>query len=211
MVKFTEQIADIFKDKLNLDNDTTEIIDFGLKYVFLTLANLAVVLFIGWLLGYLGAVVAVVAGNAGLRIFAGGAHCSSPGRCLVLGALTIPFLGKGAAIFAPLLMPYYGFIEGLIFLCVLALTWKLAPVDSPAKPVLTERHRKRLRLFSFLAVAALTFFSVFFWQKGDYAISLGLLLGMVWEAFMLTRWGYKFTGAADRLLSFSIGKGCKNS
>ena len=136
-----------------------------------------------------------------LRSFAGGAHCNSPARCTIVTAFTFSLIGLAAdrlEAWQPLNLRLYILSTTLVTLSAVLLK---APVDSPAKPILTQQHRRFLRRLSLLTVTALAVLQLIFQANAvsdEIIIATGL--GMLWEALMLTGPGHGLMFVLDYLL-----------
>ncbi|MEW6574674.1 MAG: accessory gene regulator B family protein, partial [Bacillota bacterium] len=134
--------------------------------------------------------------------FSGGAHAKSPLTCILLGTFITPLLGKAAALTAPFLTPSgIGLIIAAGFLPSLVVIWRLAPVDSPAKPVAAPEQRRKLRFLSVTGVLLITAAQLVYLLKGQaHPILLAISLGLWWQAFTLTRSGHWFATFTDNII-----------
>ena len=207
-INFTKSTAAYLKEKLNLTPDEEEVALYGLQIVIYTLAGFLTIFLAGWLLGCFWTTLAVCLTAVFLRLFTGGAHSHSPLTCTLLGMVMVPLLGKIAAITTPFftalslaLIVFPGFILSLIII------WRLAPVDSPAKPIPSPDYRQRLHFLSIAAVLLLTAGQSFLLIKGQApAVVLALSLGLWWQAFALTRAGHRFATFTDNFKLRKEGK-----
>lgn len=155
----------------------------------------------GYLLGCFWTTLAVALTAFVLRLFSGGAHSSSPLTCSLIGMVIVPLLGKTAAVAAPFLNPVSlsvivisGFIPSLL------INRRLAPVDSPAKPINDMKKRRKLRLLSGLAVLVLTVVQLVLSFFGLIpSIVLAVSLGLWWQTFSLTGAAHRFAAFIDNL------------
>jgi len=207
-LNFTKNTAVYLKEKLNLTPDEEEVALYGLQILIYTLIGLLTICLGGWLLGCFWTTLAVCLTAAGLRLFTGGAHSSSPLICTLLGMVMIPLLGKIAAVTAPLFTSLSLFlIVAPGFILSLIIIWRLAPVDSPAKPITSIEHRKKLHFLSIAAVLLLTVGQSFLLIKGQaLTVVLALSLGLWWQAFALTKAGHRFATFTDNFKLRKEGK-----
>lgn len=198
----TRPAAACLREKLNLTPEEEEIALFGLQTITYPTVGFLCILFAGWLLGCLQTALAAAVTAFSLRLFSGGAHARSPLTCILLGMIITPLLGKAAALTAPLLSPSgLGLIIAAGFLPSLALFWRLAPVDSPAKPVAAPEQRRKLRFLSVTGVLLITAAQFVLLLKGqDHSILLAMSLGLWWQAFTLTRSGHRFAAFTDDIM-----------
>lgn len=204
---FLQKIAENIAEQINLDRDSQEVFLYGMQVFCVTVSGLMAALVFGWFLNCFTETLIATGSVALLRTFAGGAHCTSPVRCTIVTAIVFPMLGK-ASILMGVLQPFnalhYTVLTGL-----LALTgaFLLAPADSPAKPISTERHRKILRFFSLAAVILITAGTVILQHQNliqkTFIYSTGL--GLLWQTFILTKSGHTFMDWLDKgLKNFNI-------
>lgn len=199
------------KNKLNLDNDSGEVIAFSLELLFLTLVNITLVLLVSWITDSFKESLIVLTVIFLLRSFSGGAHCSSAVRCTILSILLIPSFGA-LSIFTS----QYTSQTFLIFLSVFCILLSftsisiLAPVDSPAKPIVSFSHRRKLRIlsFSFLAFIVLIQF-VLIELKPESATSfiIAINISIFWQSLMLTKQGHTVINGCDKFLIYLFKKG----
>lgn len=200
-LNLTRAVAAYLKEQLNLTPDEEEIALFGLQTILYPAVGLSLNLFAGWLWGCFRTTLVVALTVLSLRLFSGGAHARSPLSCALLGMIVIPALGKVAAVTAPLFTPWgLTLTVAAGFLPVLVLTARLAPVDSPAKPVTALSKRRQLRSFSLLVVLLVSAgqFLLLFSGKAA-ALVLAASLGLWWQTFTLTRAGHRFATILDNL------------
>ncbi|CEP66210.1 Accessory gene regulator B [Moorella glycerini] len=195
--------AAYLKEKLNLTPEEEEIALYGLQVIIYPLISLLSISLVGWLLGCLYTPLAATLTGAFLRLWSGGAHSRSPLTCTLLGAVVSPALGKISLVVAPLLNSFHLFIIVILgSLLSLAFVWRLAPVDSPAKPLLSPEYRQRMRRLSvtsifFIAVVQIVLLAT----AGVPAVVLALSLGLWWQTFTLTRAGHRFATLIDEIIS----------
>ncbi|OAT87052.1 accessory gene regulator ArgB-like protein [Desulfotomaculum copahuensis] len=195
-------------EKLSRSADEMEIASYGLQMLALTAADLIAVLLVGWLLGCLTETLAVLLVAGLLRSFSGGAHSNSPLRCLIFGALAVPALGKIAATGAPLLPSAVLMAVITVGLLVsLPVVWRLAPVDSPAKPITSPHHRRNLHHLSVAGVVAVALLQSIMLLNQRPDLILAMEFGLLWQVFSLTTTGHRLLARLDRLLSLNLIRG----
>ncbi len=208
MVRFTpsRELAGYLRKTLALTEEQEEIAAYSLLILFQTVVSMLGISLVAWLAGCLSAALAALFTSAFLRSFSGGAHCTSPARCTILSILTVPLFGTLATNLTPF------FPRPLLALVILtggalafAVVWRLAPVDSPAKPITSPRERQRFRYLSVSAVAGIvTLQSVLlgFHASNMAALILAAEMGMLWQVFSLTRIGHRFVARIDKIFNF---------
>jgi len=198
------RIAGYLKKELELTADQEEVALYSLEiiiYGFLTFLAVGVV---DWLLGCRGAALIVLSTIIFLRSFSGGGHSDNPFSCIVASVILTALSGKLAILTAPLLSNYllvvliiFGF--GLSFF----LNWRLAPVNSPAKPLASESGRRRFWVLSWATVILVFMIQVgllyFIPLNKSAAAILAMEAGLLWQAFSLTEAGHRFFALTNYL------------
>lgn len=202
----SRQIAGYLRKTLALTEEQEEIAAYSLLLLFQTIISLLAISIVAWLAGCLPATLAAVVTSALLRSFSGGAHCTSAARCTFLSTLLAPLLGKLATNLAPF------FSRPFLALMVMAggaiafiSVWRLAPVDSPAKPITSLRERQRFRFLSATAVVGIVALQLALLTLSfstPVSIILAVEAGMLWQVFSLTVFGYRVVARIDKLLNF---------
>ncbi|MBE3580275.1 MAG: accessory gene regulator B family protein [Thermoanaerobacteraceae bacterium] len=120
--------------------------------------------------------------------------------CTLVGMALFPLLGKIADAAAPG-MGASGLLLVLAAVSAVCLSTvvRMAPVDSPAKPILSADCRRNLRRLSVAAVILITAAQVALLKAGAYNLVLALSLGLGWQTFSLTRAGHRFAAFVDKL------------
>lgn len=195
-------IANYLGDRLGLDGKTRNVVRFGAENLSLQVASLTGVVLCAWLLGCLRETLMVTSVVIVFRSTTGGAHLTAPLRCTVMTVVTIPALGKSAQALASWDPLIPGFLA-IVTLIALVAVLTLAPVDSPAKPIRTALHRRRLRRLAVLVVLAVSIVAGVHLMTGSlYGSPLAgaTALGLLWQSFMLTGPAHAVLRGVDRAL-----------
>jgi len=149
------------------------------------------------LLGVLPQTLVALTASALFRLPAGGAHCTSYGRCLIGSLFAFTMIGILAKLSGGL-----GSWTSPVFYITLGLaavvTLLRVPVDNPCRPMLETRERLRMKkwawgvLAGYVMVASMLSLS----QDMVLAASLGILLQLV----TLLPMGYKWMAGLDGFL-----------
>ena len=206
MFALPRQIAGHLKSNLGLTGEQEEVARYTLEVVIYGAYALLGAALAGWALGCLGPTLVVALTVFVLRCFSGGAHSNSPWGCFVLSVVLIPFSGKFIVLAAPLFTFYS--LGGLIipgFVLFFWLTWRLAPVDTPAKPVSSAGQRLRLKVLSLLTVVFVFLLQggllvLLPWSRAAAAV-LALEAGLCWQVFSLTDAGHRLFAFTDNFKS----------
>lgn len=191
--KISEYIALKIKNENNLNEEKYEVIKYGLHAVFQMAFSILTVIIIGAIFNVAFEAFIISLIISILRRSAGGAHASTELNCALIGALVSVFL-------AVLIMKINMGIELAIVILIIAmmisyiLLRKLAPVDSPNKPIRTEKKIKRLKKASLITWVIYMILVIIFMElsiifKIDYFEKVGFLItfGCLWQSYTLTR------------------------
>ncbi len=211
----TKIMAEKISSELKLDNDRKEVIAYGFFALLNTLSSIALVAIFGLIFGVLIEALIISFTGAILRKYSGGAHASSPWACTLIG--TIITIGEAlliSFIISPLInLKLIIFLGVIVFICSYYIIIKLAPVDSAAKPIRTQKKKDRMKKGSILIldvyviVVILNFILYLFTQENRFLVfTLCIYGGTLWQVFTLTRGGhltvYKIDAFLDQILIF---------
>ncbi len=199
MEKYSRAVAEKLASDLGYDDEKREVMAYGAFALFQMLISVGLVL--GFGIVFHVAVEALIISFAAsiLRKYSGGVHASSPNTCTLLGIVVC--IGFAMAI-KFVLAPVTG-IGGFLAAGVPAFAWafytvyKLAPVDTPNKPIRSEAKRRRMRKGSFtllgfylvLTAVSLMLYMIVKWDN-FFVYSMCLTFGVLWQVFTLTRGGH---------------------
>ncbi|MBO8129499.1 MAG: accessory gene regulator B family protein [Peptococcaceae bacterium] len=202
MFRPARYISDYLARQLALDSDTREVLRYGSEIILLSICGAVLLVLGGWLLGCLVPTLAAAFTLFLIRTFAGGAHCTSALRCNLAGVIIFPALGKTAQVLHPLLNSLTLEFVLATGIPALIIVYRLSPVDSPAKPINTKAHRRRLKLMAtFLAGAVLLFQLIsLVCHLLDHTTIIATGVGLMSSALVLTSPGHKALGLVDRAL-----------
>lgn len=196
--KLTHGISEKIGSEIGLNNDQKEVIAYGAFAILQISICIVLVIVFGLIFNVLIEALIVSFSISILRKYSGGVHANSPGTCAALG--TIIAVGQ-AVIISHILTPIVNlksviFFGLLIFAWVYYIVYKLAPVDSLAKPITTQQKKKRMKKASFLILAIyilIIIINVIMYllthEKSFFTFSLCMYGGTAWQAFTLTNTG----------------------
>jgi Membrane protein putatively involved in post-translational modification of the autoinducing quorum-sensing peptide len=183
---------------LKLNKDQEEIIAYGAFNLIQTVCCILLVLLFGAIFNVTvkAFIISLVIGI--LRKYSGGAHSSSPNRCALIGAI----ISVGLALLIRYINSFIKFqvviaIGIITFVLAYYIIYRYAPVDSPAKPIIKEVTKKRLRkksffvlnlLFTIVIVSSISY--LIFRFKFLLPIITCIYGGVLWQVATLTPKGY---------------------
>jgi accessory gene regulator B len=200
-LNLNQKIITYLSVHLKLNQDQKEIALYGLQLITYAIVDLLLIIMAAWWLKALPATLILISTTALLRNFAGGAHSGSPVTCAILGMIVSPGLGKLAMIAAPLMT--LALSAGLLtagWLVSLAINWRLAPVDSPAKPINDPVKRHRFKIISVsivLMIGIIQLLLLIFNRRSAYVLAISF--GLWWQTFTLTQIGHRFATLLDKI------------
>lgn len=140
--KLSNAIAISITSNLKLSSENEKIIAYGaFAFIQSTLSIVLIIIFASLFKILAAALIISLVGNL-LRKYSGGAHATSPGRCAAIGTFT----SVGLALSSKVIRDYINvlMIIFLGFLCCIYCYYiilKMAPVDSPSKPITKLKRR----------------------------------------------------------------------
>lgn len=202
-----EKICDNFSthiaNELKLDNERKSVINYGI-FAFIQMSFSIILVMIFGIIANVPIEALIVSFTISiLRKSSGGVHASSPGRCAVIG--TIVSVGFG------LISKYINLkISGVLFIGIIIFIWsfyivyKLAPVDSIAKPIKNQERRKKLKrssmvILSVYLIIAIVNIIYYYYTNNVIALTytLCIYMGLIWQIFSLTKSGHLILAKID--------------
>ncbi|MBE6054453.1 MAG: accessory regulator AgrB [Clostridium sartagoforme] len=214
----SKNISNKLKIELNLDEDKRSIIEYGVFAFFHMLISILLVAIIGLVFNVMIEALIISFTGAILRKFSGGAHASTPTNCAIVGVL-ISVIPAYIIKHISLNSNYIIFSGILLYIISFILIYKLAPVDSPNKPIKKEAKIKRLKTGSIFIISMYMIFAVV--NIGMYYVkNINFLLvyttciyiGVLWQVFTLTKCGHIIVNKIDSffIIIFNMIGGRKN-
>jgi accessory gene regulator B len=210
MERLTCIIADKISLELKLDSDRKEIIAYGIFAILNMTFSIALVIMFGWIFGVLIESLIVSFSGSILRKYSGGVHASSPGNCTAAGTIIV----IGQALLISCIMTTFKNLSLVIFLGLTTFAWsyykiiKLAPVDSPSKPIKTPKKRHRMKkgsilvLTAYVAIVIINIIMFILTHKVKFLVfSLCIYGGTTWQTFTLTNRGHLTFKKIDAFLN----------
>lgn len=210
MEKLTNNIAEKISSELGLDNDRKAVIAYGIFALLHSAISIIVIVIFGLLVGELAEVLIVSFTASILRKYSGGVHTSSPGICTATGTIVVGGLTLAISVLYNQQINFKLFVLlGLItFIWSYYIIYKLAPVDSTAKPIKTQMKRERMKKGSIVvldAYAVIVAINVVLYlslhNKRFLIFSMCIFGGIIWQSFTLTRAGHLTIQKIDTFLN----------
>lgn len=216
METLARKLASKISESLEYDDEKKRVIAYGLTAII----QIIITVFFAFLLGVIAGtpieVLIICFSISTLRKYSGGAHASYIELCTGMSIiLCFIFSLIGRYLLAPLLnLNIMLILILIIYSFSFFAVYKLAPVDSPNKPIKTEKKKKRMKKYSFIVLTVYLFLSIIFLllslkYKCFYSFGVSLLLGMSWQITTLTIIGKIFFNNINFVVSYCIKKGGK--
>lgn len=210
MEKLSNNIANKVVLELSLDDDNRDVIAYGAFALIQMFLSILFVLLFGFLFHVAFEALIISFTAAFLRKYSGGVHACSPGNCIIIGTIVC----VGQAVLISLLINSVVNLKLVIILGVVIFIWsyytiyKLAPVDSAAKPIVKEEKRKRMKKGSMILLSIYLTITVIcilaYISSGESKLlfyALSLFSGILWQTFTLTTSGHLLVGKVDTFLN----------
>lgn len=198
-MSISNKIADKISKKLDYDQEKSAVIGYGLFAVLQVALSLALVVLFGWIFGVLYQALIVSFVSSILRQYSGGVHATKPSICLIIGTVVTTVIAVIVHLLIDIIDIKYFIIMGIILILFsYYIILKNAPVDSKAKPIKTEKKRKRMKKMSIIVLSGyfviiLTLVILFYSLKNRIYIEYTtcIYLAISWQVFNLTVIGHR--------------------
>lgn len=176
----------IKKNKLDLDNEQLEIIEYGLESIYLSITKIVLILLLAIVLDILKETILMIIFYNIIRTFAFGLHAKNSITCLITS--TTLFIG-GAYLSIYLNISLLAKVI-LSSICLL-LIFIYAPADTEKHPLLKAKKRKKLKILSVITSTILTVLIIYL---NDNPLSNFMLIGFIEATIMILPVTYKLYG-----------------
>lgn len=208
--KIAAHIGKKTKCILAFDDETEEVVIYGAINLIQTSLSFLLTIGIGFILGVFYESLLFTLTVSILKKYSGGAHASSPGRCLFIGsAISVSF---SLLISNILCRQNIWSITVIGILCIIISIYiiiKKAPVDSKNKPITSNAMRQRLKRNSIVTIIICSIIMgivLFIFKMSSSIIYIKIFecigIAVLWQTITLTKPIIKFLHKIDSLLSF---------
>ena len=208
--KIAVKIGNNAKVFLNVNEEQEQRIIYGAICLFQMIFATLWVIIAGLFFGVFYETLIFTVSVTSFRKYSGGAHASSPSRCIIIG--TILAVASGILVDKILytlnsltvMIISIGFI---IFAFIIVL--KNAPVDSIKKPIINIETREQFKRKSIFVIFIFSFIIIILFILSQrfsesYYIRLieSISLGILWQSITLTKSGISFLNKVDFVLKY---------
>jgi accessory gene regulator B len=194
--------------ELNFDDDKREVIEYGVFIIIQTIFSISLIMILGKLFNVMIEALIISFIVSLLRKYSGGVHASSAGICTFLGTV----VAVGLAILSKIssVVSFYNvvLIGVVVFILSYYIIYKLAPVDSKAKPIKKAERIKMLKkksmiiLSLYLIIVLCNLLGYYYILNKRFIIyTLCIYLGILWQVFTLTKLGHLILNKVDYFLN----------
>ena len=212
--KLSRSIVSNIYDISEMSRDEREIIEYGALLTILKVTGILMIVIFGLIFNVLIEALVFYFSTCILRKYSGGVHSDSPTRCIIIGtfiSIIFPIFINRTYIYLQLGLVIFVTIVILIF-CYYVI-FKLAPVDSPAKPISSTEFRKQLKnksIVTMLIMSIMLFLLIILFLNYKYTnllkLSQCICFALLWQCFTLTNVGHIIMGKVDNILKYIIRK-----
>jgi len=212
MERLSTSISNKVAAELKLDKDSRDVIAYGAFAILQILLSTALVIIFGYLFNVVVEALIITFTVSTLRKYSGGFHSSSPSICVIAGTIICMALSKTALKLSTLANCEFMLILGFItFLIAYLIIYKLAPVDSAAKPIKKLEKRKRMKKDSMLILSAYFIIAIiniilylYLGYKKLLIYSICMHIGILWQIFTLTNLGHMVLRKVDAFFIYYL-------
>jgi accessory gene regulator B len=194
--KIASSITGKISNNLDLDNDQKEVIQYGAFMLIQTIVSIAVTLISGLIFGVLTEIIVISFASGLFRKNSGGAHASSPGRCILLGTITFTLLALLIKLIINININILVIAIIATFMFSYCIVIKKCPVAAPTKPIKNIEKRKKLKRktmntlhFYFITCFILSYFYFSLNNLLFLKLIMCVALGVFWQTVTLTTVG----------------------
>lgn len=208
MLTLTKKISASICSSLNITGEAREVLEYGMIALVQILILIPAILIIGLFTGTMWSALIICFTASFLRKYTGGVHVSSINICTIIG---VTFCMSASVLIQYLLAQRVNLVWLAVILVscyslALVVITKKVPVDTPNKPINTEKKKKRLRKAAFIILASYAFVSmVLFYVSFRFNVTTiyiwSILFGLMWQILTLTQMGAIFIGWVDKSMT----------
>lgn len=195
-----QQTSNYIAQELNFDSDKKSVINYGI-FAFIQMSiSIALVIIFGFIFKATIEALLVSFTISILRKSSGGVHSQTAERCVIIGTVSsvgMALISKHINISVEL----FTLLVLITFIWSYYTVYKLAPVDSIAKPIKNIVKRRRLKRSSLIVLSVYLLIEVinivYYSITNDYNIliySMCICMGLLWQVFSLTNSGHLILG-----------------
>jgi len=196
---YIKKVSFFIQNELNLSEERREVIAYGMETLVSALLGLLGIVLFGYLFGLLVPSLVISLTALAARVYTGGAHCSSMGRCTIATIIIFMVLAYISTSLLPpsLILIAGGFITSMIFIV------RYAPAEVKEKP-LSDNHKKQLKKGALrLGIVIGLSVGLIYFLINEY-FALYLTIGFLWQTLSITSIGFTVINYIDGFLKILL-------
>lgn len=199
------RVANFIGKELELGEERRQVLYYSLDLAFSALFGLLLITVVSCPFNLVSFSLLTCLAGAGIRLFSGGAHCSSAGRCAISGAIVFPSLAVLTSWIGrtELLVEPGSRVKAAVLLIVFASValglW--APAETSGKPIYGRTRRYSLKGASIIVACLYAVTIAFLDSSGGSWLNIvksGMLVGGLWQSFTLSPPAYRLLTLLDK-------------
>lgn len=205
--RICESMSDRIAKELEVGTDQRAVINYGLFAMIQTSIAILIEIIFGIILGVLIPTLIISLVAVILRKYSGGAHAQTPEACVSIGTI-ISVGGALVVSWIPWHVVSIIILGVIIFIVTYYFVWKLAPVDSAAKPIRKVEKKQLLKkrsIFTLSIYLVATIVSICLYLNNSNETLLLYIacvyVGIGWQTFTLTDAGHLAINKMDLLFN----------
>lgn len=202
-----ENISDKIAKELDIETDQKAVINYGLFAMIQTSIAILIEIILGIMLGVLIPTLIISLIAVILRKYSGGSHAQTPEGCVFIGTV-ISVGGALGVSWIPWSVVTIIVLGVIIFSTSYYFIWRLAPVDSAAKPIRREEKKKLLKkrsifILSIYLVTVIVSLLLYLTNSDENLLLYiaSVYVGIGWQTFTLTDTGHLAMKKMDLLFN----------
>lgn len=208
ILKLSTYLANKISGQVFLSQRDQAALRFGFEVLFGEGIKLVVFLGVAYFLGVTQEVFIIAMISALLRMISGGVHCSTYSHCLLFSATRFNIMGLAVRWLASNL-PHICLL-GIVLSAFMVAWWVVdcwVPADNPNRPItdLSEKIKFKKISFYFINIWLISMTAVWgigFYYSDSGRIIIAATMGILWQIFSVTPWGYRMVNALDKSLGY---------
>lgn len=195
MEKLARGLASRIALSLGYDSEKEAVVAYGLIAIVQISVTILLALLFGFLVGAPVEAMIVCFSVSMFRKYSGGAHAHDADFCTIVSVVYCTLAAAVSKALSPYYHPNFMLVAIIIvYGATYYIAYKHVPVDSPNKPIKSEKKIKRMRSGSFMIITAYLALQLFFYFASNQlpafrSYGISLLLGVSWQTFTLTLLG----------------------
>ncbi len=180
---FLNNSLNLLKKHYNYDSDTLDRVIYGLEVIYLSITKIVVILILSIIFNTFKETLLTIVFVNFLRKFAYGLHAKKSWHCYLSSS------------FAFVLLPYifiiikFNLIQRILISALTLISFVLyAPADTYKRPLINEKHRKELKIYTI--IISLIYILLVFIFNDNYISNL-ILLSLIIQSFLINPFIYK--------------------